>query len=65
MEELINQNSEGYLIIFIVGGALAIMVYMFIQSPKKFLKWLFKDIVEQFLNSSKQNEKEKEENERE
>lgn len=64
MEELINQNSEGYLIIFIIGGALAIMVYMFIQSPKKFLKWLFKDIVEQFLNSSKQNEKEKEENER-
>lgn len=60
MEELINQNPEGYLMIFFIGGALVIMVYMFVQSPKKFLKWLFKDAVEQFLNSSKQKEEKEE-----
>lgn len=45
MTDLINQGGEAFLIVFIVGGALAMMVCAFFASPKKFLKEVFKDIL--------------------
>lgn len=45
MTDLINQGGEAFLFVFIIGGAIAMMVWMFLASPKKFLKELFKDFL--------------------
>ena len=59
MDDLINQGGEAFLFIFIIGGALAMMVWMFFSDPKKFIKWILKD----FLNDLKNNNKDKKEEE--
>lgn len=45
MTEMINEGGEAYLFIFIIGGALFMMVWMFLSDPGRFLKSIFKDFI--------------------
>ena len=43
MEELINQGGEAFVLLFLIVGAIGVAIVLFITSPKKFLKAVFKD----------------------
>ena len=65
LTEMINQGGEAFLLVFLVIGALGVAVVMFLASPKKFLKAVFKDLwnslVEKYDKEHKTEEKKQDE----
>lgn len=46
MVDLINQNAEGFLLLFIVCGVIGVGIVMFLSSPWAFIKAVLKDLLE-------------------
>jgi len=65
MEDVINQGGEAFLLIFIIGGAVAMMLWLLVTHPKKFLKWILKDLVDRYAGGKPQEESDSEEEPRE
>lgn len=62
LDNTINQGGEAFLIIFLFGGALLMVIWAAMSNPKKFFQAIMKDLVNAFREKSKEK-KENDENE--